>query len=357
MRELRDILAAHERLVREGGAAVLGSVVRVEGSTYRRPGARVMVLPDDRMLGLVSGGCVEADLLERSQPVRETGTPRLVRYDGRAEGDILWGLGLGCGGAVEVWLERIDAQRPGPLPWLARWVAGRQRGAIATRFEGEGAGRRRSLGEDGRFDGDLVETGIDDALRTALERGRGGVEDGVCVEVFEPPLRLAVFGAGPDAEPVVRIAGQLGWDVVVVDGRPAFAKPERFPAARVLLREPRAAVAAAEVDVATFALVMTHHYLNDQAVLGDLLASPAGYIGLLGPRQRGEDLLDDLREQGLPVDADQRARIHAPAGLDIGADSPEQIALSILAEMLAVSAGRSGGRLRERDRPIHDPSG
>jgi xanthine dehydrogenase accessory factor len=164
-----------------------------------------------------------------------------------------------------------------------------------------------------------------------------------------------VFGAGPDAEPVARLAVELGWDVELADHRPAYARGERFPGARVHLVPTQEAVTRMDVDRDTYVLVMTHHYLVDRELLSRLLPSPAPYIGLLGPRQRAEDLVADLEDSGLALSNEQRERLHGPAGLDIGGDGPEAIALSLLAEVMAVAEARPGGWLRERKGPIHEP--
>ncbi|MEN8185318.1 MAG: XdhC family protein, partial [Myxococcota bacterium] len=189
-------------------------------------------------------------------------------------------------------------------------------------------------------------------------RTRALVHEGarVLVEAIRPPVSLLVLGAGPDAVPVVRLANELGWDVTVVDGRPAYARAEHFPGARaVLLAAPEAVADRVEVDSDSVVLVMTHHYLHDRELLRWLIATPARYVGVLGPRQRTLDLVHDLRDQSaLPTD-DVLARLHAPAGLDLGSEGVEEIALSILAEIQAVLAGRRGGPLRERKGPIHDP--
>jgi len=173
--------------------------------------------------------------------------------------------------------------------------------------------------------------------------------------VIRPPPRLLVFGAGPDAVPVVRIASELGWDVIVVDWRPAYARRESFPeASDVLLCEAERVGERVEVDETSAALVMTHHYLHDRSLLRFLLPSPIRFIGILGPRRRTESLLGELREEGASFTPQQLERLHGPAGLDIGAESPEQIALALIAEIQAVLAGRTGGWLCERKGPIHD---
>jgi xanthine dehydrogenase accessory factor len=377
---------------------VLASVAHVEGSTYRRPGARMLVLPDDTMVGLISGGCLEGDLLEHARRVRETGVPALVQYDHRGQDDIVWGLGLGCAGAVDVWLERVDAESAGPLAWLGAWSHARLAGAIATALTGPRAGERRVLAASGELSGSLTSPGIDAALRDCLaaksgrrltlalpaegdahsgsaparagesggaptsapggasRRSARGSDQQVQIEVARPPLRLALFGAGPDAIPLSRIGREIGWDVAVFDHRGAYALGERFPGADVRHVEVVRAVEAAAVDARTHAIVMTHHYLHDRAILGALLATPAPYIAVLGPKQRTHDLLAEIAGEGRDVSEEDRARVFGPAGLDVGADEPEEIALAICAEVQAFAAGRSGGSLRERKGPIHEPS-
>ncbi len=362
MRELRDILDAFQVLRESGEAGVLANAVHTEGSTYRRPGARMLALPDDRMIGLISGGCLEGDLLEHSRDVRESGEPRIVRYDMRPEEDIVWGLGLGCSGMVDVLLERVDAEAAGPLDFLAECIRERRPGVLATGLGGRmPLATRWSLHPDGQFSGpSLGADEIERAARGAAARGRGELLTGeagkILIEVVQLPPRLVVFGAGPDAVPVVRIAAELGWEVVVVDWRPAYARRERFPKASAVVEcEAERVGERVDLDATTAALVMTHHYLRDRSLLRFLLPSAAPFIGMLGPRRRTEALLGDLREEGLTVTAEQLERLHGPAGLDIGAESPEQIALALIAEIQAVLAGRRGGWLCEREGPIHDP--
>jgi len=361
MRELRDILGAFQMLRETGERGVLASAVHTEGSTYRRPGARVLLLPDDRMIGLISGGCLEGDLLEQARSIRESGEPRIVRYDMRPEEDIVWGLGLGCSGAVDVLLERVEGEAPGPLDLLAECIRERKPTVLATAVAGKAAlATRWALHPDGRFSGPANRADeVEQAVRRAAARGQSELVTGeageILIEVVWPPPQLLVFGAGPDAVPVVRIASELGWEVIVVDWRPAYARRESFPeASAVVLCEAERVAESVDVDGETAALVMTHHYLRDRSLLRFLLPSAVRFIGILGPRRRTEMLLGDLKEEGLSVGREQLDRLHGPAGLDIGAESPEQIALALVAEIQAVLAGRSGGWLCEREGPIHD---
>ena len=356
MRDLRELFAAFDALAAEGETGVLASVVYVEGSAYRRAGARALLLPDDEVVGVISGGCLEGDLLERARGVRASGEALRVRYDQRGEDDLVWGLGLGCAGLIDVLLQPVTRQEPGPLPRLRELSGGAEPGVLATVIAREG--------EVAPPLGALVELGAGErselfALGTARTRWREG--QGFRVELLEeiiaPPVPLLVFGAGPDAAPVVRLAAALGFAVRVFDPRPALARGDRFPEAlEVAACPPEEAPARALVTPESVVLVMTHHYLHDKALLGWLLRTPARYLGVLGPKRRTEDLLRDLRGEGLAVSDEALERVHGPAGLDLGADGPAEIALALLAEIQAVLAGRPGGPLRDRKGPIHDPT-
>jgi xanthine dehydrogenase accessory factor len=373
MKEMRDILGAVTDLRARGERAAIATVVRVRGSTYRREGARLLILADGRTLGSISGGCLEGDVAEQAQEVIATGRPRLLSYDLTSDDDAVWGLGLGCNGAIDVFVEPVSRDGgPGPdLPaLLADTIADRRRLAMATVVVGpEGGpapGARIVVPEEGPPQGTTGDRDLDArmaaAARAQLDAGRSksvavdmpGGEGTLFIEVAAPPLPLLVCGAGHDAAPLVRLAHQLGWWVTVADSRPAFASRDRFPEAdEVILAEDRDVARKARIDRHTFVVVMTHNFLHDLALLRGLLASPARYIGLLGPRARTERLLKDLAKEGVVLDDAQRARLYGPVGLDLGAESPEEIALSILAEILAVRNGRRVSSLRGRPGPIH----
>ena len=366
--EISDVLAAIESLSAKGERMALATIVAVRGSTYRRPGARLLVPEDGAPVGNISGGCLEGDVTDMARVVMEEGRARLAGWDLTADDDAVWGLGLGCNGAIEVFIEPADE---------AAEVAGALRAALeeerpislVTVLESEvggvEAGRRLVVRPDGDSEGTLGDRGVDaaavEAASTLLAQERSEVRtivEGVraFVEVLDPPIRLVVCGAGHDAIPLVRAASVLGWTVVVVDDRPAFLTPERFPEAGafVALDDPSTAAKAAAVDERTYVVVMTHNFLRDKEYVRSLIGSPAAYLGMLGPAARTERLLMELRDEGLPVGDAERQRIHGPAGLDLGGEGPEEIAQAILAEIVAVKRRRSGGFLRERPGPIHD---
>ncbi|MFN8009822.1 MAG: XdhC family protein [Holophagaceae bacterium] len=327
MKELQEILRAL-RTGPEPGAWGLATLVRTEGHSYRRPGARLLMQASGPRIGALSGGCLEADVYARWR--EDPGRPRLLRYDLRGDLDLVWGTGAGCEGVADVLVETLDPA----TPWLAfveGCLQGRRSGWVRTELEGPGLGDR-TWGEAGH------------------------APEGGFVERVEPPIQLWILGAGDDARPLVRLAQVLGWRIGVADPRPAFATRERFPAADVVRAGPlRTLIPDLGLDARTAVVLLTHHYARDLEALRLLLPSPAGYVGVMGHRLRGDRLLADLEAEGLEVSAGQRTRLHHPVGLDLGGDGPEAIALAILAEVQAVMAGRRPLPLRER-MPRTEPS-
>jgi xanthine/CO dehydrogenase XdhC/CoxF family maturation factor len=331
MKELPAIVASLCAADSSGG--VLATLVSVEGSSYRRPGARLLVKADGTRIGSISGGCLEEDVMVRAAKVQASGQPDAVVYDTTSENDLVWGVGLGCHGVVRVLLERLPPQ--------PAWAA-----AIASN-----ATRRRQTALVVKHGGNEP-----DQWGTRLAAPGDCPDPGALfLDIVAPPTALAIFGAGDDAQPLARLAKELGWHVTIADPRSAFATAPRFASADTIVVAP----ASQLVDKVApgpdaVAVVMTHHYVHDVPLLRDLLARPLAYLGLLGPKKRAEKILDDLSAQGTTITAEQRAHLHAPVGLDVGADSPEQVALSIVAEIQAVLTGRSARPLRERTRPIHE---
>jgi xanthine dehydrogenase accessory factor len=371
MKELRDILSALAALRGRGEAAALATITGVQGSTYRREGARLLIREDGTTVGSISGGCLEGDVAEAAREVLQTGRPRVLNYDLTADDDAVWGLGLGCNGMIEVFVEPVRADSDAELVAQLRDTVDRRRtAALATVTESSSeavpVGHRLFVPEDGEVRGSLGDPSLD-AAAVAAARGQiaaaksakvplefPGGQGELFIEVVKPPLPLLVCGAGHDSLPLVRLAHEMGWWVMVCDSRPAYATRERFPQAdEVFLAQDRDVPQTARVDRNTFVVVMTHNFLHDQELLRGLLRTPARYIGLLGPRARTEKLLAELAKDGVVLDDAQRSRLYGPVGLDTGADSPEEIALSILAEILAVHNGRAATSLRDRRAAIH----
>jgi xanthine/CO dehydrogenase XdhC/CoxF family maturation factor len=367
--EIADVLEAIGSLSAKGERMALATIVAVRGSTYRRPGARLLVPEEGAPIGNISGGCLEGDVADMARIVMDEGRARLAGWDLTADDDAVWGLGLGCNGAIEVFIEPADRAAE-VAHALAAALEDERPICVVVVLESDrpdtvAPGSRLMVRPDGTVEGSLGDPDVDawaiDAGRELLAAERseirtfpGGVR--AFVEVLEPPLRLVICGAGHDAIPLVRAAAILGWNAVVVDDRPAFLNEQRYPGAHgfVALEDPQDVAKMAPIDERTFVVVMTHNFLRDKAYLRSLLGSPAPYIAMLGPAARTQRLLMDLAEEGVSITEEQRSRIHGPAGLDLGAEGPEEIAGAIVAEIVAVKRGRGGGFLKERPGPIHD---
>jgi xanthine dehydrogenase accessory factor len=366
--EITDVLAAIESLSAKGERMALATIVAVRGSTYRRPGARLLVPEDGAPIGNISGGCLEGDVADMARVVMEEGRARLAGWDLTADDDAVWGLGLGCNGAIEVFIE--PAEQAAEVAGALRIALEEERPiCVVTVLESDdehvSPGSRLVVRAAADTSGSLGSAEIDaEASATAgelLAAERSEVRTfthGVraFVEVLEPPLRLLVCGAGHDAIPLVRAAAGIGWNPIVVDDRPAFLDDERFPEATGFVRveAPEHVAKLAPVDARTHAVVMTHNFLRDKEYVRSLLGSPVSFIAMLGPAARTERLLMELRDEGVEITEADRDRIHAPAGLDLGAEGPEEIAHAIVAEIIAAKRGRAGGFLKDRPGPIHD---
>ena len=307
MKELKALLArAHE-------ADFLATVVETSGSVYRRPGARMLIAQGRPLHGLVSGGCMESDLAERA-----LSGPQLVTYDNASGAEELWGAGVGCNGVITLWLEPLT---PHLLNYWRECLALRRPGRAALMY---------------RCSGPSFEVGqrwFDQEIPPGWQLGHYRTADwSVWVEQLQPPPQLVVCGAGPDAVPLVRGALGLGWDVRLVDHRPAFLENAEFSGAEL--------ARSIEVRPGGAVVVMSHNLERDRGYLDEALESAADYIGMLGPRERTRRLLGNRRDE----------RVHGPVGLDIGSQTPEEIALAMLAEIMAVQSGRQAGFLRERDK-------
>ncbi|MEH1934134.1 MAG: XdhC/CoxI family protein [Nostoc sp.] len=372
MNELQAILEGFESSQKSGEITFLATVVKTEGSTYRRPGAKMLITNTGRMIGTISAGCLENDVFEHTQQRMSSGEAIVVTYDNTASEDILWGFGLGCNGIVQVLVERLEREStPNAIAFIQECFHKKHLGIIATVFAFEGTvkvklGSRLLLYPNGKIitdikDQNLIPSLIADA-QAAFANQKSSVNNyqlllgsaEVFIEVIQPPTPLVIFGAGYDAVPVAQFAQALGWDVTVVDCRANEATKERFPiSCDVILSRREIVHKQVFIDDYTVAVVMTHNYLDDREILKMLLPSPARYIGVLGPKLRTEKLLEDLSLQGMVYNTEQLKRLHGPIGIDIGADTPEGIAIAIIAEIQAVLTNRSGNFLRNRNQPIH----
>ncbi len=371
MKEQAAILAEARRLRRDDQPFALATVVKINGSAYRRPGARMLIAPDGAIVGTISGGCLEQEVAQHGLAAIDAGTPRVEAFD-LSDDDLILGYGIGCDGVVHVLIEPVVPGSPSdPLALVEACLERRAPGLLATVTGApapEALAQHLLFFENGSTRGDLALDGVRaaveaDAAEALAERRpqirqyeteAGPVE--VLFDIVEPPVRLLVFGGGHDVRPVVRMAKELGWEAVLVGRKPPEQLAERFPEAdaHVFLMNPEELQEHVAVDARSPAVVMNHNYVRDKTLIGELLMAKAPYVGALGPRHRTERIVEELKaEREALTDADFE-RLHGPVGLDIGTETPEEIALAIAAEVQAVLHGRSAQKLRAREGSIHD---
>lgn len=369
MKEIRDIVAAFDKAQQQGQQTALATVVLVEGSSYRRPGARMLITEDGTLTGAISGGCLEGDALRKAQQVMFRQQSMLVTYDTTDDDDAKLGVGLGCNGIIHILIEPIVTSDPNhPVQLLKDWLGQRQNAVLVTLFaladrKGVQPGTSLLLTADGvrrheSFEGaswyQAMQEDAAEALRDTAPATKQYEQFTAFVEVLKPPPSLLIFGAGNDAIPLTAMAGVLGWNTTVIDGRTNYATLQRFPlATRVIVSKPEQALKQVTVDERTAAILMTHNYNYDLAMLQQLLPLQLPYIGSLGPRKKLDRMLEELRGNGVEVTPEQLEKVYGPTGLDIGAEGAEEIALSIFSEIQAVLAGSPGTPLRDKQAPIH----
>ncbi|GJM04091.1 MAG: xanthine dehydrogenase [marine bacterium B5-7] len=365
--QFTQLLNTYQLLQSSGHDAVLATIIETMGSTYQKSGARMLIARDGEFTGLLGGGCFEADLSEQAASVFEDKQSKVIFYDMRSPEDEIWGLGLGCNGAVRVSLQYLSKENNfSPLRDIAKSIEHIQTGVLATICESNHEDypiNQNLFFQATKQEGQFVITKKDEmhtvpAQRVLLQDKAELVEHHIndkSVTVFydliKPALRLLVLGAGPDAVPVTQFAKSLGWHVAVVDHREAYIKPERFPDVDQLLNivpiELNEKLALDQFDAL---IVMTHSIDYDERYLKIIADSHIPYIGLLGPAKRRDRLLDTLGRQAEKI----KGRVYGPTGLDIGANTPQEIALSIMAEIQAVLANRDGSQLCQQDQPIQE---
>ena len=362
MKELNDIIRAYENAAATNKQMALVTVVRVEGSSYRRPGARMLVTEDGEITGAISGGCLEGDALKKARLAMHQGRNKLEVYDTTDEADARLGVQLGCNGTVYILFEPLSTDDQGnPVHLLKQVAAKRTASVLLTVFnESRVAVQRgtRYLIGDGHPQNNGEIPVLEEGFR-ALEAGSSRTaslgQDTVLAQYIPPTPRLLIAGAGNDAQPLVEMASLLGWETVVIDGRPDYATRLRFPGAgEIVVTRPDAYVKTLGKDPRTALVLMTHHYEYDREALREAAATGCQYIGLLGPRMKLHRMLEDLKDGGM-VDTDSlEKRVFSPVGLDIGAETAEEIALAILAEIQAVFSSREGLPLKNRTSAIHN---
>lgn len=370
MKEIRNIVNAYGNAVRSGLGMALATVVKVEGSSYRQPGARMLVTEDGRLTGAISGGCLEGDALRKALLVIHRREKKLITYDTHQDDHAEFGVQLGCNGIVHILFEYIDINDAGnPVKFLEKLQEEREEAVLitvfSTLFRSNQPGTLSLAGDHVTASGKSPEPDLSlfsAEIRSAKENKQSflkaieieGKPYEALIEYVAPAVHLVIAGAGNDAKPLVEAAGILGWDITVIDGRATHALPQRFPKAnRVIVVTPGEVTGHIDIDPLTVFVLMTHNYRYDLVLLEILLATPTPYIGVLGPKTKLERMFNDLAEKGVPAHTGQKERIYGPVGLNIGAETSEEIAISIVSEIKAVLSGKTGGPLTYLTAKIH----
>lgn len=367
MKDQRAIVEAFHQVSFPERRAAVATVVQVRGSSYRSPGARMLITDDGKWVGSISGGCLEGDALRKARLVMASGKPLTVTYDTREDSNQNLGIGLGCNGVIDVLIEPVDPSNNQLIRLFEGLLSDKQPVALATVFSNtKYTGEKLLIGADQKtilpFSHEplnrlvlpdltrVFETKRSEAKRYNLE----GAELEVFIELIQPAISLIIFGGGFDARPVSQLAKSMGWEVSVTDECVAHIAPLFFPTADKLSLCQREFIDRDfNITPFTACVLMSHNYEYDRDVLKKLLKSPSPYIGILGPRKRFDKMLAGYAKEGIHLSGDDLHRIHSPIGLDIGAEAPDEIALSIVAEIQGKFASRSGGFLKYRNAPIH----
>jgi len=367
VKELQDIMQAFDKADKNGKQTALATVVHVEGSSYRRAGARMLITEDGELTGAISGGCLEGDALRKARLVMAQNRPMLVTYDTTDDDDAKLGVGLGCNGIIHILIEPIQADKQeNPIQLFKLFLSKREPVVLITLFtmndkQAAQPGTCLLLTKKEDIKGTFPDEAIKDMLladaKDVLVNGNSvtktyiyGDKFTCFIELLQPAVSLVLFGAGNDAIPLVQLSAVLGWHIYIVDGRSNYAIPERFPLAKkIIMARPENALAQIVTDDRTVIILMTHNYIYDMAVLKQLLPLQLPYVGVLGPKKRLLRMLEELKDEGTEITDKQLASVYGPTGLDIGSENADEIALSIIAEMQAVLNNRMGTSLRHKN--------
>lgn len=364
MKEIKDILNAYKAAVQEGKKTALATVVKVEGSSYRRPGARMLITDDGHLTGAISGGCLEGDALRKALSAIVQQENKLITYDTTDDDDVSFGVQLGCNGIVHILFEPIKInEHNNPIHLLEKLENNREQGILVTLFslnhsEQTGTSLLYQKGKlYSKIESSLKENILKDVSASLENKSstfkcypEAGYDIEAFIEFIPPPIQLVIAGAGNDVLPLVKISAVLGWEIIIADGRQSHANIQRFPKAdKILVIKPEKLLSQISVDEHTAFVLMTHNYNYDLALLDDLLKIDVPYIGVLGPKKKLNRMLDELR-----IDSEEKiSHVHGPVGLDIGAETAEEIAIAIIAEIKAIFTNSTGAALKEKTSPIH----
>ena len=375
MTEIESILQAFDKATEAGKKIALATVVHVDGSSYRRPGARMLITEEGQLTGSISGGCLEGDALRKALLAIHSSKTMLVTYDTSDEDDAKFGLGLGCNGIIQVLIEPLQGLNGlHVIDLLRKANDSRQKAAIVTLFslqdkKGPQPGTCFLLNENGECLGNIpflqkeavMKEGehVITKQKSSFKNYQVNNQEIIAfTEIILPPLSLVIIGAGNDVIPLVKIADIMGWQTTVVDGRPMYADKNRFstPSCQVLHSKAENVLQHITIDNRTVFVLMSHNYNYDLAMLKALLEKQIVYVGILGPKKKLNMMIEELEETGIILTPQQRDIIHGPVGLNIGAETAEEIAVSIVAEIKSVLTSNIPESLRTREDTIHQRS-
>lgn len=368
MKEISDILKSYSEAAEAGKKCALATVVKVEGSSYRQPGARMLVTEDGILTGAISGGCLEGDALRKALLSIHQKQNKLITYNTSNEDDVEIGLQLGCNGIVHILFEYIDEEiSKNPIELLRQLETDRKEAVVVTVFSLKRGAKQIGTSLFFRKDNPVLHHDIDvlnliSDVKEVLETKKSIVkklieenDDEALIEYINPPISLVIAGAGNDVQPLVKMAAILGWKITIQEGRATHVTKKRFPKADVInALKAENFLDHISIDKQTYFVLMTHNYKYDLTVLKSLFETDCQYIGILGPKSKFNRMLDDLQKEGIVLNEEQLNRIHSPIGLDIGSETSEEIALSIVSEIKAFATGRIGTSLKYKHGKIHD---
>lgn len=368
MKEQKAIVEAFRKTDLTARKVAIATVVKVRGSSYRSPGARMLITDDGKWVGSISGGCLEGDALRKARKVMNELTPVTVTYDTSEDSNQNLGIGLGCNGIIDVLIEPVIPDDDlNPIALFEKLISRKEAIALATVFSNtKYQGEKLLLTANNEILIPFADSRLNDLVKPALEKvfltrkseaKSFSFEDTaleIFIELIQPSISLMIFGGGFDARPVSLLAKSMGWEVMVTDECVAHIAPVFFPTADKLSLCHREFIDRDfNITPFTACVLMSHNYEYDRDVLKKLLSSATPYIGILGPRKRFDKMLVEFEAKGVRVSTDDFHRIHSPIGLDIGAEAPDEIALSIVSEIQGKFSNRSGGFLKYRNAPIH----
>lgn len=372
MKEIREIINAYNKAKKNEKRLALATLVHLNGSSYRRPGARMIVDEEGQLTGAISGGCLEGDALRKAVFCIHTQTPKLVVYDTSDEEDATIGIQLGCSGIIQVLFEPINEQDPlNPIELLKKAIHKRQNTVLVTLYasqikKGDTVGTSMLLEDSGEFHNNstfqFVPEPLMQDIKETLTVKKSSFKSyqqndntfNAFLSFISPPISLVIVGAGNDAIPLQSIAETLGWEVTIVDGRHTYAKIERFSSAcQIIVSKPEQVLQQIPIDDKTVFVLMTHNYNYDYAILKALLGKNIPYIGALGPKKKLDNMINDLKAENIILNEKQKNILYGPVGLELGAETPAEIALSITAEIMSVMNNKKGGSLRNLLTEIH----